>query len=513
MTLTTFNPLELIAVLPEIALALWALVILAVDMLTKDGMKRRTLGMLTAIGMFGVLLLSFVFMPRAGQPVPTVLGDLLRNDMYTFVFRAIFIVAGAITALIAGDFRSARAGGEFYALLILATMAMSFMAASVDIVMLYLATETASISLYLLAGFMRDTPRSAEAGMKYFVFGAVASTIMLFGLSLIYGASGGQTGYPPLSIIFQQSQPATVALATQYPDAYTLSAFGLLLVLVGFMFKTSAVPFHFWAPDVYEGAPTPVSGFLSTASKAAGFAVLMRFIYYAFPPGIAVPGYVPLANVWVVIMQPIAILTMFLGNLLAVAQTNVKRMLAYSSIAQAGYMLMGATAFGWSQDRADALASIIFYVGTYMVCNISAFAIVGAVSQRIGAENVKDFTGMSRRSPYLALAMVACLLSLTGAPPLVGFIGKLFIFRSVMNANLVGLLIAGIINVLISVYYYLNVTKVMYSDKGVSDVKPIQIGGSTGWVVGISAVALIALTVVSTPFWNLALDAARSFLS
>ena len=281
MTLTQFNPLELLAVLPELALVIWALVILAADLIT-GGIKRRTLGLLTAIGMVGVLIISLITMPQAGQITPTVLGALIRNDLYTFVFRTIFIVAGAITALIAGDFKIARAGGEFYALLILATMSMCVMAASVDIIMLYLATEAASISLYLLAGFMRDTPRSAEAGMKYFVFGAVASTVMLFGLSLLYGASGGMTGYPPLSIVFQQQSPSTIALVSQYPDTFTLASFGLLFVMVGFMFKTSAVPFHFWSPDVYEGAPTPVSGFLSTASKAAGFAVMMRFIYYAF---------------------------------------------------------------------------------------------------------------------------------------------------------------------------------------------------------------------------------------
>lgn len=506
MTLTQFNPLELLAVLPELSLAIWALVILLADLMT-GGMKRRTLGLLTALGMVGVLVISFLTIPPSGQVTPTVLGDLLRNDMYTFVFRAIFIVAGALTALIAADFKIARAGGEFYALLILATMSMSFMAASVDIIMLYLATEAASISLYLLAGFMRDTPRSAEAGMKYFVFGAVASTVMLFGLSLIYGASGGMTGYPPLSIIFQQQSPSTVALVSQYPDMFTLGSFGLLLVMVGFMFKTSAVPFHFWSPDVYEGAPTPVSGFLSTASKAAGFAVMMRFIYYAFPPGLS-----PVSNIWVVMMQPIAILTMFLGNLLAVTQTNIKRMLAYSSIAQAGYMLMGATAFGWSQDRADALASIIFYVGTYMICNIAAFAVVGAVSNRLGSENIKDFAGLSRRSPYLALSMVACMLSLTGAPPLIGFIGKLFVFRAAMNANLIMLMIVGIVNVLISVYYYLGVTRAMYSDKG-ADNTPVTVGGSTTWVVGLSAIVLVLLTVVATPFWNLAMEAARSFLS
>ena len=507
MTLTQFNPLELLAVLPELALVIWALVILAADLIT-GGIKRRTLGLLTAIGMVGVLIISLITMPQAGQITPTVLGALIRNDLYTFVFRTIFIVAGAITALIAGDFKIARAGGEFYALLILATMSMCVMAASVDIIMLYLATEAASISLYLLAGFMRDTPRSAEAGMKYFVFGAVASTVMLFGLSLLYGASGGMTGYPPLSIVFQQQSPSTIALVSQYPDMFTLASFGLLFVMVGFMFKTSAVPFHFWSPDVYEGAPTPVSGFLSTASKAAGFAVMMRFIYYAFPPGLS-----PVSDIWVVMMQPIAILTMFLGNLLAVTQTNIKRMLAYSSIAQAGYMLMGATAFGWSADRADALASIIFYVGTYMICNIAAFAIVGAVSVHLGSENITDFAGMSRRSPYLALAMVGCMLSLTGAPPLIGFIGKLFVFRAAMNANLIMLMIVGIINVLISVYYYLGVTRAMYSDKGDQSAPAIKIGSNTTWVVGVSSVALVLLTVVATPFWNLALEAARSFLS
>lgn len=491
-----FNPLELAAVMPEAVMLVVAILILAVDLLTRNMLNRRLLGMLTAGGMVIALITAFITMPSAGAD-PFVLGGMLRHDTYTFAFKLVFIVAAALTALAAGDFRAARAGGEFYALLVLSAMAMCLMAGASDIIMLYMATETASIALYLLAGFMRDTPRSSEAGLKYFVFGSVTSTIMLYGLSLLFGLTG-QTNY---SLIGQQ--------LFRTVNGNLLPHLAVLLVALGFLFKISAVPFHFWAPDVYEGAPTPVSGFVSTASKAAGFAILVRFITYVYPYAYEFA--------W-----PLAILTMFVGNLFAVLQTNIKRMLAFSSVAQAGYMLMGVAAFGLGVLRGnatlatDSMASVIFYVATYMLTNIAAFAVVGVVAQRIGAEKISDFAGLSKRAPLLAMAMVAALLSLTGAPPLVGFIAKLFLFRSVINGMasepaLMSLLISGLINVLISVFYYLGVARAMYAEKS-SDDTPIRVPANTGFVIAVAVFGILFTAIVSTPFWNLAAAAAKSFL-
>ena len=503
-----FNPSELLAVAPEIGLTIWAFFILGLDFLKLPGLNRRALGVLSAFGMLAVLALSAVLAPPAAGKTTALLGGMVRNDLYAYVFDAIFIVAGALTCIVSIDFRPVKAGGEFYALIILATMGMSLMAASNDIILLYLATETASMALYLLAGFMRDTPRSAEAGIKYFIFGAVASTIMLYGLSLVYGLSG-HTGYQDIARVVVNLQAGAPSMA---------AVFALLLVVVGFAFKTTAVPFHFWAPDVYEGAPTPVTGFISTASNAAGFAILMRFLLYVFSP---LPQNQTQASiVWVSMMQPLAILTMSLGNLLAITQTNVKRMLAYSSVAHAGYILIGVTALGYAATRGElqdalptAIAAVIFYIATYMFTNIGAFAIVGLVSQRVGGDDLKDFNGLARRSPYLALAMVAVLLSLVGAPPLVGFVGKLFLFRSAINETLVGLTVIGVINVLISVFYYLGVVRAMYVERSPNETRPFPVPVMARWVVLITAVAVLVITVVSTPFWNLALAAAKSFLN
>lgn len=501
---TQFNPLELFAVTPEIGLTIWAFVVLALDFFRPPSLSRRALGVVTAIGMLVVLLISALLAPAANAG-SSALGGMVRNDLYAYVFDGIFIIAGALTCLASIDFRPLRAGGEFYALIVLSTMSMCLMASSSDIVMLFLATEASSISLYLLAGFMRDTPRSAEAGMKYFIFGAVTSVTMLYGLSILYGLSG-QTSF------------AAIAQTVAAPESRMIATFALLMVIVGFAFKTTAVPFHFWAPDVYEGAPTPVSGFVSTASKAAGFAILIRFLLYAFPPFPQAQSQAAL--VWVSVMQPVAILTMFLGNLLAITQQSVKRMLAYSSIAQAGYILIGVTALGFAAARGDmasafpdAVAAVIFYLATYMLTNIGAFAIVGIVAQRVGGETLKDFSGLSRRSPYLALAMVAVLLSLAGAPPLVGFVGKFFLFRAAINENLVMLAVIGVVNVLISVFYYLGVVRAMYVERSPSEAQPLPVPVTTGWVVAITGAAVFLTTIASTPIWNMALNAAKSFLN
>jgi NADH-quinone oxidoreductase subunit N len=501
---TQFDPAELLAVAPEIGLTIWAFLILSLDFLKLRQLNRRVLGILSAVGMLSVLLISAVLAPPAEQS-STVLGGMVRNDLFAYVFDAIFIVAGALTCLASIDFVGLRARGEFYSLIILATMAMCLMAAANDIMLLYLATETASMALYLLAGFMRDTRRSAEAGMKYFIFGAVTSTIMLYGLSLLYGLSGA-TNYQ------------AIAQTLVAPGTDMLSTFALLLVFVGFAFKTTAVPFHFWAPDIYEGAPTPVSGFVSTASKAAGFAIMMRFLVYVFPPLPELQSGASL--VWVSMMQPVAILTMFLGNLLAVTQRSVKRMLAYSSVAHAGYVLIGVTALGYAAAGGkvttampDAMAAVIFYLATYMLTNIAAFTVIGLVAQRVGGETFKDFNGLSRRAPYLALGMVAALLSLIGAPPLVGFVGKLFLFRSAINENLVALAVVGVVNVLISVFYYLGVVRSMYVERSPDDTEPLRVPTATGWVVAVTGAAVLVITIASAAFWDVALAAAKSFLN
>jgi NADH-quinone oxidoreductase subunit N len=510
-----FNYLEFASVAPEILLTVWGTIVLAADLMSKGGIKRKTLGWFAGVGMVAVL--AFAWFMRPDPNTPAQLGGMIRNDVWTWAFRVIFILGGALTCVASADFRSTRAGGEYYALIIFSSMAMCLMAASTDIIMLYLATETASLALYLMAGFQRGNKLSVEAGIKYFVFGAVTSTVMLFGLSLLFGLSGS-TSY------------GSIAQAVRFPDYRVPVVFASLLTLVGFAFKMSAFPFHFWAPDVYQGSPTPIAGFISTASKAAGFAILMRFFQYALPETISVQvgaGNAEIPFIWVSLLRPIAILTLLIGSFSALAQTNVKRMLAYSSVAQAGYVLIGVAAFASLQGdaRAEAAAAVLFYLATYMITNIAAFTVAGVVSQKMGGDDFKDFAGLGRKAPYLAYGMTAALLSLLGAPPAIGFIGKLFIFRSAIGAaNQAGagtfdyylfllMVVIGVLMVLVSVFYYLGVVRAMFVERAEGDTKPMLVPTASSAVVLVTGVAsIIAITVVSGYFWNVALDAARSFL-
>ncbi|MDW8053199.1 MAG: NADH-quinone oxidoreductase subunit N [Anaerolineae bacterium] len=490
---TSVNPAEFLGILPEILLVLWASALFAIDLVAGQSLTRRGLGLLTAGGLAVILVITLLTAPTEPQ---TVLGGMVRNDFFTTAFRVIFIVGAALTALIGVDFRPMRAGGEFFVLTTFSAAAMSLMASANDIILLYLATETSSLSLYLLAGFWRGNKLSAEAALKYFVFGAVTSTTMLFGLSLLFGLSGGNTNY------------AAIGRALLDPALRVPTTLAALFVLVGFAFKTSAVPFHFWAPDVYHGAPTPVAGYISTASKAAGFAILLRFLFYTLPPGTS-----EASLSWATLMQPIAILTMVLGSLFALVQSDVKRMLAYSSVAQAGYVFVGVSAMALgTANRAEALAAVIFYLATYMLTNIAAFGALGMVEYRVGSTDLKAFNGLGRRAPYLALAMSAALLSLLGAPPMVGFVAKLIIFREAIGANLIGLVVIGIITVLISVAYYLNVVRAMYVERSEDEQKPLIVPAPTTVALSITATGVLALTVVSPPFWEIALQAARAFL-
>ncbi len=497
---------DFLPILPEIIITIWASVILALDLIVGQNFSRKSLGLLAAGGLLVGLVLALMLAP-ASDASSTLFGGMLRNDLFASAFKVIFIAGGAFTCLASVDFRAARAGGEYYALIMFSSMAMCLMASSSDIIMLYLATETASIAQYLLAGFMRGNKLSAEAGLKYFVFGAVTSTVMLYGLSLLYGMSG-ETSYTSIAAALTDGVYRVPALLA------------LLMVAVGFAFKTSAVPFHFWAPDVYQGAPTPIAGFISTASKAAGFAILMRFLFFVFPPGSSIIA----STSWPTLLLPIAIMTMLLGNLMAIGQTNVKRMMAYSSIAQAGYMLIGVTAAGALNNsiinRQEAIAAVIFYVATYMLTNISAFTVIGLVAQKVGGDDYKHFAGLSRRSPYLALGMVGALLSLLGAPPMIGFIGKLFLFRSAIGAGssisdfrYYSLVVVGILGVLMSCWYYLGVVKAMYVDRSADDAKLIRIPAASGFVLTATAIGALILTAISTPFWDIALNAAKSFLN
>lgn len=421
------------SILPEILILVLGVLILVVEPFWKED-QRRNVGWLTAGGLFAAIIISLLF-GQPGKPV-SMLGGMIRFDWLGFFFKMLFMFAGAATALLLMDHEKAGHRGEAYVLLLASLLGMNLMAVSSDLVMLYLAIETASIPLYILAGFLLADDRSTEAGFKYLLFGTLASTIMLYGFSLIFGF----TGTTDLIKIAEVFTSGTIS---------PLLAFGLLaMVIFGLGFKVSVVPVHFWAPDVYQGSPTPVAGFLSTASKAAGFAAIVRLFFVALPD---------FAPSWTLIFAALAAITMTVGNLLALSQTNIKRLIAYSSVAHAGYALIGVVAF--SQLGA---ASVVFYLAAYIATNLLAFGVVMAFSRITGLEDVTDYAGLSRRNPLMGLMMLAAFLSLAGMPPFGGFVAKVFVFAAGVQANYTWLVVVGIINSIIGVYYYLNVLKYVY---------------------------------------------------
>ncbi len=427
---------DLLAILPELLLLAVAMLVLLLDPFWKDSDRRLNLGWLTAGGLTAALALSLLL----GRPEGSViaLGGMVRLDWLGFAFKLFFIFGAAITALFMMDVESLARRAESYVLLIAATIGMCFMASASDLVMIYLAIETTSIPLYVLAGFMLNDNKSTEAGFKYLLFGAMTSAILLYGLSLVYGLAG-TTNLDHLATSFNPASPSFNLV---------LSLGVLSLLLVGLGFKVSIVPFHFWAPDTYEGAPTPIAGYLSTASKAAGFAILLRLLLVAFPH---------VALEWQWILAILAVLTMTLGNLVALAQKNIKRLVAYSSIAHAGYALIGLVAF-----NELGIASLVFYMIAYILTNLAAFGIITAVGRVTGSDELDSYRGLSRRSPYLALALLIAFLSLTGMPPFGGFIAKVLVFAAGVQAGWTWLVVVGIINSVVGLYYYLTVIKVVY---------------------------------------------------
>ncbi|HMR98345.1 MAG TPA: NADH-quinone oxidoreductase subunit N [Anaerolineales bacterium] len=423
------------SILPEILILVLGMLVLIVEPFWKEE-KRRNVGWLAAGGLFAAMLVSLLA-GQPGEPTST-LGGMIRFDWLGFFFKMLFMFAGAATALLMMDHERLGKRGEAYLLLLASLIGMNLMAVSSDLVMLFLSIETASIPLYVLAGFMLGDDKSTEAGFKYLLFGVLTTTIMLYGFSLVFGFSG-------TTDIYRLAEMFRVGAISP------LAAFGILaLILVGIGFKVAFVPFQFWAPDVYEGAPTPVAGFLSTASKAAGYAVLLRLFFIAFPEP-------DLSTSWTTTLAIVAAISMIVGNLLALPQTNIKRLLAYSSIAHTGYTLIGVVAL----TRLGA-ASVVFYLAAYILTNLLAFGIAMAFSKATGLENIQDYAGLSRRSPWLGLMMLTAFLSLTGMPPFGGFVAKVVVFAAGIQAGYIWLVVVGVITSVIGAYYYLNALKFVY---------------------------------------------------
>lgn len=484
-----------LALAPEIALLVILFCILIYEKLFKPDNPRQV-GLFTAWGGVAVLVLTAVLFWLFRQPdrlwgvtESVFWGGMIRNDLVTFVFRLMFFSALILTALLSMDVPRLQKI-EYYALLITATIGFSLMAASTDLIMVYVALETASISSYLLAGFYSGERRSSEAGMKYFIYGAFTTAVMLYGMSFIYGVTG-QTNIYVIGDVFSGEQIAGVQ---------PLLLLAAVLVVVGFAFKTSIVPYHFWAPDAYEGAPTPFTGFLSTASKAAGFAVFLR----VFLAGTLGP--VSMGAEWWAMLVAMCIITMILGNFVAIYQTNIKRLLAYSSIAQAGYALIGLVTL--TQDGSGAT---LFYLLMYVFTNIAAFGVIILVSNATGADEIKDLNGLNRRSPFLALVMLFAVLSLGGIPPTAGFFGKFFLFKAAIDAGLWWLAAIGILMAFVGLYYYLSIIKVMYLYRSEQDdiTIPVSRAAQVGLVIAVAFIIYLGVSAGSA--FELTREAAAAF--
>ncbi|HXV27591.1 MAG TPA: NADH-quinone oxidoreductase subunit N [bacterium] len=414
---------------PEIWLLIGAFAVLFLDLVIRN---KKILGVLSLLTL-GVSALASSSPP---QIYPLFFG-FFQLDTFTHFFRfaALGIVAVTILASLAYKPLSTPHEGEYYSLFLFMAFGLILMAASTNLLMILISIEFVSILSYLLVGFLKKDSRSKEASIKYLLFGSVASGVMLYGMSLVFGA----TGSLDLGVI--QSQISD-------PQFYSLAVIATLLILVGLGFKISMAPFHLWAPDVYEGAPTSVTAFLTVGPKALGFAVLIRVLYTAFPVFI---------NQWSPMIALLSVLTMTIGNISAIAQNNIKRLLAYSSIAQAGYILMGI-----ATSTEIGVSAVLIYLWAYAFTNLGAFTVVMILSNQLETDDLSSYAGLSRRSPFLAASLTVFLLSLAGIPPLAGFIGKFYVFSSAIELGFINLAIAAALNSAVAAFYYFKVVRLMY---------------------------------------------------
>jgi len=448
---------DLTPVMPEIVMTIAAIVMLMAELVIK---RKETIGFLTIIGACAAIYYTLMGSPG------TTFGGMYVSDGYSTFFKIIFLINLILTVLMSPKYLQTLKinFGEYYSLILFATLGMMLMASAADIIVLYLGLELMALSTYILAGFIRYDIKSNEAAMKYLLLGAFASAILLYGTSMIYGLTG-TTNLTDIS--------AYIAKTNLVSNPVLMLS--MILFAVAFSFKIAAVPFHMWAPDAYEGAPTPITAFMSVGPKAAGFAVLGRVFVTAF-------GSVHMD--WAVIFIPIAILTMAVGNIVALSQTNIKRMLAYSSIAHAGYMLVGMLS-----GTPDGMASVLNYMFIYVFMNIGAFAIVIMLrTEGFKGEDITDYEGLAKTHPMAAALMLIFMFSLTGIPPMAGFMGKFYLFMSAISAGYTWLVIVAVLFSAISAYFYLRIVMLMYMRE---PKETVQLNSSPG-------LALVLVVTVAT---------------
>ena len=473
--------LNLKVILPLAVVVLWACALLVVDLFIPQSRKGLT-ALLAALGLALALGLAVT---QAGRQEAAFNG-MVVVDGFSIFLNVLFLGSGLAGIALAYDYlkRTGIERGEYYTLLMFSISGMMLMSQASDLIVVFLALELLSIPLYILAGFARPKVDSEEAALKYFLLGAFSGSFVVYGVALVYGA----TGSTALAKVAEMANAGQANLP--------LLVIGAALILVGLGFKVAAVPFHMWTPDVYTGAPSAVTAFMSVGAKAGGFAALMRIFVLAFP---AISPYLGM------VFWALAILTMFLGNVVAIAQSNIKRMLAYSSIAHAGYILMALVPFGLGTVAPMGVAAALFYLVAYAFTSLGAWAVVIALEKAEGKGlSLDDYAGLGKKYPLLALAMTVFMLSFTGVPPTLGFMGKFYLFGAAIKGGFIGLALIGVLTSLVSAYYYLRVIVIMYMREGEPEVSP------DAWLrfTAIAAALLtVILSLVATPLFNLAANA------
>ena len=477
--------------LPEIVLTAGALLVLCADLVVPR--NRQSVLAVVTLGVLGATILAL--WPVADAQVSVARG-LVSVDRFALFFKLLFLVAAALTVLSSERYLQVeeRRAGEYYFLILCATLGMMFMAGGTDLITLVVGLETMAVSFYILTGYLRPSRKSNEAAIKYFLLGAFSLGILLYGMSLVYGLSGSTN-----------LRTIATALAGQERDPRLVLA--VVLIAAGMGFKIAAVPFHMWAPDVYEGAPTPITGFLSVGSKAASFAMLLRIFVESLPAmrleahG-GIPG--PLVG-WSTLFYVLSVVTMTVGNVAALPQSNLKRMLAYSSIAHAGYLLIGVVA-----GTQRGIAAMLIYLFIYGFMQIGAFTVISMLRRRdVIGDEVKDLNGLYFRQPFAATAMLLFMLSLGGIPPTAGFMGKFWLFSAAIESGYVWLAVIAVLNSVVSLYYYLRVVVFMWLKNEPVGSKPVASPG-VAVALAVTLAATIVLGIYPRPLFDFAVASART---
>ncbi|MGH7985187.1 MAG: NADH-quinone oxidoreductase subunit N [Candidatus Binataceae bacterium] len=472
-----------LAVLPLIAVAIGAMVVLLVGVHVDDD-DSAGIGILALATVAAAFILTLFTL---GHHSATFSGA-IALDNYSAYFEIIVLIAAALTIASSLEYAADTrlSGAEYYSLILFATLGMMLLAAGGDLIIIFLGLETMSIAVYVLAGFLRRDARSSEAALKYFLLGAFSTGFLLYGIALIYGATG-TIKLAPIS-----------AALTGAMVSNPLLLLGMGMLLIGFGFKVAAVPFHMWTPDAYEGAPTPITGFMAVGVKVAAFAGFLRiFLVYLGP----------VSAHWTMVLWVLAAITMTLGNIVAIVQDNIKRMLAYSAIAHAGYIIVGMAAAA----RVEAGGAILYYLLAYAFTNLGAFGVIAAL-ERHGEEHdrISDFRGLARDHPWLAGAMTLFMLSLTGVPPLAGFFGKFYVFSAALNAGLVALVIIAAVNSVVSAYYYIGVIVAMYMQEGGVQILNMGVRPALLISIAVAAIGTVVIGIFPQPYIGSAVNAFAS---